>query len=299
MDGLNRVMLLGNLGSDPELRYTQGGQAVLNLRMATTESYLDKDKVRRERTDWHNIVIWGARGEALAKILAKGSSLFVEGSLRTSSYDDREGQKRYRTDIHATEVILTGGRGHGGADRADGDRSHDDAGRASPPAGEGGYSNSAAARAPGSASATRASASGDGGAKSRGQGPVADDRDLDGERGNPTVRLVPRDWDGDVDCKGKHYSECPPAFLDMLADMLQHFGENPKQGKEQYAQNDLRDAARARGWAARLRRGSGGGARQTAPAGGGAQPGGAAGEYGGGDYGGGGGGAGGDDDIPF
>jgi single-strand DNA-binding protein len=113
-DGLNRVMLLGNLGADPELRFTQSGQAVLNMRLATTESYLDKDKVRRERTDWHNVVVWGKRGEGLAKILNKGSSLFVEGSLRTSSYDDREGQKRYKTEIVAQNIILAGGRGRGG-----------------------------------------------------------------------------------------------------------------------------------------------------------------------------------------
>lgn len=110
-DGLNRVMLLGNLGADPELRFTQGGQAVLNLRLATTESYLDKDKVRRERTDWHNVVVWGKRGEALGKILSKGSTIFIEGSLRTSSYDDKEGNKRYKTEINATNVILAGGRG--------------------------------------------------------------------------------------------------------------------------------------------------------------------------------------------
>jgi single-strand DNA-binding protein len=113
-EGLNRVMLLGNLGADPELRFTQGGQAVLNLRLATTETYLDKDKVRKERTDWHNVVIWGKRGEALAKILGKGSSIFVEGSLRTSSYDDRDGNKRYKTEVVAQNVLLTGGRGRGG-----------------------------------------------------------------------------------------------------------------------------------------------------------------------------------------
>lgn len=107
-EGLNRVMLLGNLGADPELRFTQGGQAVLNMRLATTESYLDANKVRRERTDWHNVVVWGKRGEALAKILGKGSSIFVEGSLRTSSYDDREGNKRYKTEVYATNVILAG-----------------------------------------------------------------------------------------------------------------------------------------------------------------------------------------------
>src|SRR5947209_12402414 len=117
-EGLNRVMLLGNLGADPELRFTQGGQAVLNMRLATTESYLDKDRVRKERTDWHNVVVWGKRGEALAKILTKGSSLFIEGSLRTSSYDDREGNKRYKTEVVANNVLLTGsgrGRGAGGA----------------------------------------------------------------------------------------------------------------------------------------------------------------------------------------
>jgi single-strand DNA-binding protein len=103
-------MLLGNLGADPELRHTGGGQAVLNLRLATTESYLDKDKVRQTRTDWHNVVVWGNRGEALARILQKGSSIFVEGSIRTSSYDDREGNKRYKTEIIASNVLLTGGR---------------------------------------------------------------------------------------------------------------------------------------------------------------------------------------------
>lgn len=113
-EGLNRVMLLGNLGADPELRVTQGGQAVLNLRLATTETYLDRDKVRRERTDWHSVVVWGKRGEALAKILSKGSSIFIEGSLRTSSYDDREGNKRYKTEVVANNILLTGGRGAGG-----------------------------------------------------------------------------------------------------------------------------------------------------------------------------------------
>jgi single-strand DNA-binding protein len=111
-------MLLGNLGSDPELRFTQGGQAVLNLRLATTESYLDKDKVRRERTDWHNVVVWGKRGEALAKILGKGSSIFIEGSLRTSSYDDKDGNKRYKTEVIANNVVLSGGRSRGGAEDA-------------------------------------------------------------------------------------------------------------------------------------------------------------------------------------
>ena len=90
-EGLNRVMLLGNLGADPELRMTSGGQAVLKLRLATSETYLDKNRQRQERTEWHNVVIWGKRAEALAKILTKGTRIFVEGGLRTSSYEDRDG----------------------------------------------------------------------------------------------------------------------------------------------------------------------------------------------------------------
>ena len=130
-EGLNRVMLLGNLGADPELRFTQGGQAVLHIRMATTESYLDKDKVRQERTDWHNVTVWGKRGEALAKFLTKGSTIFVEGSLRTSSYDNREGVKVYKTEINATNIILAGGKGgqrHAADPADDYDRAQEPAG---------------------------------------------------------------------------------------------------------------------------------------------------------------------------
>lgn len=112
-DGLNKVMLLGNLGADPELKMTSGGQAVLRLRLATTESYLDRNNARQERTEWHSITLWGKRGEALAKFLTKGERIFVEGSLRTSSYE-KDGEKRYRTEINATNIILTGGRGKGG-----------------------------------------------------------------------------------------------------------------------------------------------------------------------------------------
>lgn len=122
-DGLNRVMLIGNLGQDPELRYTQGGQAVLNLRIATNESYVNKDGERQDRTEWHSVIIWGKRGEGLNKVLSKGKQIFVEGRLQTRSWEDKQGGKRYTTEVVATEVVLLGGGtrgdrpGAGGGDR--------------------------------------------------------------------------------------------------------------------------------------------------------------------------------------
>jgi single-strand DNA-binding protein len=110
-EGLNRVMLLGNLGADPELRVTPGGQAVLKLRLATNESYLDKNNVRQERTEWHRVTVWGRRAEALGKILTKGDSIFIEGRLQTSSYE-KNGEKRYSTEVVANNIVLPG-RGRG------------------------------------------------------------------------------------------------------------------------------------------------------------------------------------------
>jgi single-strand DNA-binding protein len=113
-EGLNRVMLIGNLGADPELRVTPGGQAILKLRLATNESYLDRNNVRQERTEWHRVTVWGRRAEALGKILQKGDSLFVEGRLQTSSYE-KNGEKRYSTEVVANNIVLPGrGRGEGG-----------------------------------------------------------------------------------------------------------------------------------------------------------------------------------------
>jgi single-strand DNA-binding protein len=83
----------------------------LKLRLATTESYFDRNKQRQERTEWHSVTVWGKRAEALAKFLTKGSRVFIEGGLRTSSYDDKEGNKRYKMEVTATNIILCGGKG--------------------------------------------------------------------------------------------------------------------------------------------------------------------------------------------
>lgn len=108
-DGINRVILLGNLGADPELRVISAGTAMLKMRLATAETYFDKDRVKQERTEWHSVVLWGKRAEALGKFLSKGDRILVEGGLRTSSYDDKEGNKRYKTEVNATNVVLCGG----------------------------------------------------------------------------------------------------------------------------------------------------------------------------------------------
>jgi len=133
-EGLNRVILLGNLGADPELRMTGGGTAVLKLRLATSESYLDRNKQRQERTEWHRVVVWGRRAEGLGKVLSKGDRILVEGSLRTSSYDDKEGNKRYTTEVIANNIVLSGG-GRGGGGGGGGGGGSMGAEHSAPPAG--------------------------------------------------------------------------------------------------------------------------------------------------------------------
>ncbi len=112
-EGLNRAILLGNLGADPELRHTQNGTAVLNIRLATTESYLDRNRERKERVEWHNVVVWEKRAEGLARILQKGDKILVEGSIQSREYEARDGGKRTSTDITARNIVLCGG-GPGG-----------------------------------------------------------------------------------------------------------------------------------------------------------------------------------------
>ncbi len=105
-EGLNEWTGLGNLGQDPELRFTQGGEAVMNLRLATTEVYFDRDKQKKEKTNWHNVVVWGKRAEALSSKLGKGAQVMVKGPIENSSYEGRDGQKRFKTEIKARQLIV-------------------------------------------------------------------------------------------------------------------------------------------------------------------------------------------------
>jgi single-strand DNA-binding protein len=113
--GLNKVLLIGNLGADPELKYSQGGGAIMNLRIATTERYVTKGGEKQERTEWHRVVMFGTRADALNKYLSKGQTVYIEGRLQTRSWEDKDGNKRYSTEIVANDLLfLGGGRGRGG-----------------------------------------------------------------------------------------------------------------------------------------------------------------------------------------
>lgn len=108
---VNKVILVGHLGKDPEVRYTQTGSAVGNFSLATSEQWNDRDGKRQERTEWHNIVVWGKQAETCGQYLAKGRQVYVEGSIRTRSYDDKSGNKRYVTEIVAQRIQFLGGGG--------------------------------------------------------------------------------------------------------------------------------------------------------------------------------------------
>lgn len=105
-NGLNMVMLIGNLGADPELKMTPAGKAVMRLRIATSRSWLDEQRVKQEATEWHTVNVWGKRAEALAKFLSKGTRISIVGELRTRSWDGDDGTKRYSTEVVAREVVL-------------------------------------------------------------------------------------------------------------------------------------------------------------------------------------------------
>ena len=109
MASVNKVMLIGNLGGDPEKRVTGTGQAVTNFNMATTDRWTDKGGQKQERTEWHRIVVWGPQADSCAQYLAKGRQVYVEGSLRTRQWQDRDGNTRYTTEVIAQRVQFLGG----------------------------------------------------------------------------------------------------------------------------------------------------------------------------------------------
>ena len=113
MASVNKVILVGNLGKDPEVRFTPSGRAVAKFSIATTESWVDQESGRQERTEWHNIVVWGKQAESCGQYLAKGRQVFIEGAIRSRSYDDKEGNKRYITEIIAQRVQFLGSGGGG------------------------------------------------------------------------------------------------------------------------------------------------------------------------------------------
>jgi single-strand DNA-binding protein len=106
---MNKVMLIGNLGADVELKFTPKGSAVATLRLATNESWMDKDGKPQKRTEWHRVIVWGEQAKNCQKFLAKGRQVHVDGRLQTRSWDDKEGKKRYATEVVANRVLFLGG----------------------------------------------------------------------------------------------------------------------------------------------------------------------------------------------
>jgi single-strand DNA-binding protein len=116
MGSLNKALLIGNLGKDPELRYTPEGLAILRFSIATSEYFNDKSGSKTERTTWHNVVVFGKMGQNIANYLSKGKQVFVEGKINNRSYDDKEGNKKYITEVVATNIVLLGAKGGGGTE---------------------------------------------------------------------------------------------------------------------------------------------------------------------------------------
>ena len=117
---LNKVMLIGNLGADPEVRFTQGGQPVCSIRMATSETWTGKDGQKQERTEWHAVTVWGKTAESCGQYLHKGSKVFIEGRLQSREYDDKDGVKRKVWEIQADRVDFLDPKGGGASDAGSG-----------------------------------------------------------------------------------------------------------------------------------------------------------------------------------
>lgn len=137
--GVNKVILIGNLGADPEVRFTPGGQAVANFRIATSESWTDKQGQKQERTEWHRIVVWGKLAELCGEYLKKGRQCFVEGRLQTREWQDKEGKKNWTTEVVAREVTFLGGKGEGASSGPRNGRQPEDLGPPPPGMEDGGH----------------------------------------------------------------------------------------------------------------------------------------------------------------
>jgi len=108
MSGVNKVILVGHLGANPEVRYTAGGQPVANLRIATTERWVNKNGEKTEQTEWHRVVAWGKLAEICGQYLQKGKQVYIEGKIRTRQWQDQQGQKRYSTEVVASNMVMLG-----------------------------------------------------------------------------------------------------------------------------------------------------------------------------------------------
>jgi single-strand DNA-binding protein len=134
MGSVNKVILVGNLGRDAELRYTPGGAAVATLNLATTEVFKDREGQKKEDTQWHRVILWGKTAETLQDYLTKGKQIYVEGRLETRQWDDKDGNKRYTTEVKADRITLLGGGGGGGRGAMDrGAAAHPAVGADEPP----------------------------------------------------------------------------------------------------------------------------------------------------------------------
>ncbi len=174
MASLNKVFLIGNLGADPEVRYTASSSAVANFRIATTEVWNDREGNRQERTEWHRIVVWGKQAEHCGSYLRKGRSVHVEGRIQTREWEDREGQRRYTTEIVADRVTFLGGRGEdggggGGGNRGGGGGGYGGGGGGNRGGGGGGY---------GGGSGSGGNYGGGGGGGGNNEPPPLDDSDI-------------------------------------------------------------------------------------------------------------------------
>jgi single-strand DNA-binding protein len=142
MASVNKVILVGNLGKDPEMRYLPSGEAVANLSVATTDSFKDRDGNKQEHTEWHRVSFFGRQAEVCGQYLKKGSQIYVEGSIRTRKWQDQSGQDRYSTEIRGDRMQMLGGKGGGGGG---GSAPYDDGGFDAPPAASAGGGRPSAA----------------------------------------------------------------------------------------------------------------------------------------------------------